>query len=105
MEPGFALLYTVSVESYPTEFRASGLGVAQIFDHIAGIMSPYLFAVMGGNSSMTLLTYAVAFVCGFYCAVTLPFDTAHAALQDVGEHDHARPKLREWHWASCLLLK
>ncbi len=45
MEGCFAILNTTAVESYPTVLRASGLGTAQIFDHLAGSISPVIFGV------------------------------------------------------------
>jgi len=65
MEGCFAILNTTAVESYPTVLRATGLGTAQIFDHIAGSLSPLVFSALNGNESTrpwVFYVYAVSYM-------------------------------------------
>ena len=85
MEGCFAILNTTSVESYPTLIRASGLGNAQIFDHIAGALSPMFFSVFNDNTKLrpiALTVYAAAYLLAFLPAVTLPKDYVGQAIKD-----------------------
>jgi len=84
MEGCFALLNTAAVESYPTTLRATGLGTAQIFDHIAGSFSPVVFSALNGTPStqpLVFFVYAMAYVLAIVPAVTLP-DTAGRRVRD-----------------------
>jgi len=85
MEGCFAILNTTAVESYPTVLRASGLGTAQIFDHLAGSISPVIFSLLNGNpktKSWVFFFYAGAYVLGMFPALTLPVDYAGQAVSD-----------------------
>jgi len=85
MEGCFAILNTTSVESYPTLIRASGLGNAQIFDHIAGAISPLFFSIFNDNTKLrpiALTVYAAAYALAFLPAVTLPKDYVGQAIKD-----------------------
>lgn len=84
MEGCFALLNTAAVESYPTTLRATGLGTAQIFDHIAGSFSPVVFSALNGTPStqpLVFFVYAMAYILAIVPAVTLP-DTAGRRVRD-----------------------
>lgn len=70
MEGCFAVLNTTAVESYPTLLRASGLGTAQIFDHIAGAFSPVLFSTL--NSSEKTQPWVFALYAFSYVIAILP---------------------------------
>lgn len=85
MEGCFAILNTTAVESYPTVLRASGLGTAQIFDHLAGSISPVIFSLLNGNQltrSWAFFFYAAAYIVGMFPALTLPVDYAGQAVSD-----------------------
>lgn len=85
MEGCFAILNTTAVESYPTVLRASGLGTAQIFDHLAGSISPVIFSLLNGNQAThtwVFFIYAGAYIVGMYPALTLPVDYAGQAVSD-----------------------
>ena len=85
MEGCFAILNTTAVESYPTVLRASGLGTAQIFDHIAGSVSPIFFSLLNGHQlthSWAFFFYAGAYILGMLPALTLPNDYAGQAVCD-----------------------
>jgi len=80
MEGCFAVLNTTAVESYPTLLRASGLGTAQIFDHIAGSLSPVVFSALDSRPSTQPLVfglYAVSYIVATLPALTL---NEHVAL-------------------------
>ena len=84
MEGCFAVLNTAAVESYPTLLRASGLGTAQIFDHIAGSISPVIFSVLNGHVAtqrFAFMLYAAAYILAAIPALTLT-DYAGAAISD-----------------------
>jgi len=86
VEGCFALLNTATVEAYPTAVRASGMGTAQIFDHIAGATSPLFFSVFDKDPKLrpvALAVYAGAFLIGVVPAVTLPRDYAGKPVTDV----------------------
>lgn len=59
MEGCFAMLNMTAVESYPTLLRASGLGTAQIFDHIAGAFSPVLFSALNATKETRPWVFAL----------------------------------------------
>lgn len=85
MEGCFAILNTTAVESYPTVLRASGLGTAQIFDHLAGSLSPVFFSLLNGNpvtKPWAFFVYAIAYILGMIPALTLPVDYAGQAVSD-----------------------
>ncbi|QDZ22269.1 MFS general substrate transporter [Chloropicon primus] len=85
MEGCFSLLNCTSVEAYPTLVRASGLGNAQIFDHIAGAMSPLFFSIFNDNTRLrpiAITVYAVAYLAAFVPTVTLPMDYVGLAIKD-----------------------
>lgn len=85
MEGCFAILNTTAVESYPTVLRASGLGTAQIFDHLAGSISPVFFSLLNANQrtkSWAFFFYAGAYILGMLPALTLPADYAGQAVSD-----------------------
>lgn len=85
MEGCFAILNTTTVESYPTVLRASGLGMAQIFDHLAGSISPVVFSLLNGHPltrSWAFFFYAGAYILGMLPALTLPVDYAGQAVSD-----------------------
>ena len=85
MEGCFAILNTTAVESYPTVLRASGLGTAQIFDHLAGSISPVFFSLLNGNQTTktwAFFVYAGAYILGMLPALTLPNDYAGQAVAD-----------------------
>lgn len=85
MEGCFAILNCTSVEAYPTPVRASGLGNAQIFDHIAGAISPLFFSIFNDNTKLrpiAMTLYAVAYLLAFLPAVTLPKDYVGQAIKD-----------------------
>ena len=85
MEGCFAILNTTSVEAYPTLIRASGLGNAQIFDHIAGAISPLFFSIFNDNTKLrpiALTVYAAAYLLAFLPAVTLPKDYVGQSIKD-----------------------
>jgi putative MFS transporter len=85
MEGCFAILNTTAVESYPTVLRASGLGTAQIFDHLAGSISPVIFGVLNGHQATktwVFFFYAGAYILGMLPALTLPSDYAGQAVAD-----------------------
>ena len=70
MEGCFALANTTAVESYPTLLRATGLGTAQIFDHIAGSISPLIFGFLDASPATRpylFVLYALA-----YFVATIP---------------------------------
>lgn len=80
MEGCFAVLNTTAVESYPTLLRASGLGTAQIFDHIAGSLSPLVFSALDSSPTTQPLVfglYAVSYIVATLPALTL---NEHVAL-------------------------
>ena len=85
MEGCFAILNCTSVEAYPTPVRASGLGNAQIFDHLAGAISPLFFSIFNDNTKLrpiAMTLYAVAYLLAFLPAVTLPKDYVGQAIKD-----------------------
>lgn len=85
MEGCFALTVTASVESYPTKLRASGLGTAQIFDHIAGSLSPVIFSTLNGygpTRSIVYWLYAAIYIAAAVPAITLKDYAGIAANED-----------------------
>jgi MFS family permease len=81
MEGCFAVLNTTAVESYPTLLRASGLGTAQIFDHVAGAFSPVLFSALNGSQSTRPWVFGIyALAYGFATIPTLGLKEHAAAL-------------------------
>lgn len=85
MEGCFSLLNCTSVEAYPTLIRASGLGNAQIFDHLAGAISPLFFSIFNDHTKLrpvAITVYALAYLVAFVPTITLPKDYVGQAIKD-----------------------
>jgi putative MFS transporter len=72
----FGVLYTYTIEVYPTYMRTTGLGMSNFFSRIGGFTTPlinqYLFKV---NSILPFVGFSVTGVFGLFLTWMLPFDT------------------------------
>lgn len=82
MEGSFALLYTSTVEIYPTRLRCTGLGACQAFNDIAGIVSPFagIYMKSGIAPAASIALYAGSFFISSIVAFSIPRETKDAAL-------------------------
>ena len=61
---GFAAMYTMGSESFPTETRVLGMGIANIFTRVGGISSPIVTGLLleyDNGIELSFLLYGISF--------------------------------------------
>ena len=78
----FTAVYVFSAEIYPTHMRSSGIGVANGWARIGGMMCPF-FAVSiieSGQLALSIIVFVVVSALGAACAASLDVETAGRKL-------------------------
>ncbi|AEJ20789.1 MFS transporter [Gracilinema caldarium] len=76
-------LYAYTPEAYPTIIRTTGIGSASGMTRIAGVIAPFVGALLSGQNLVTaLLVFGVAYGLGALSAFLLPHETWGSALED-----------------------
>lgn len=61
---GYSAVYTINPESYPTDIRNLGVGIANSFGKLGGIISPTftgMLITLDGGFEMALILFALLF--------------------------------------------
>jgi len=76
-------LYAYTPEAYPTIIRTTGIGSASGMTRIAGVIAPFVGALLSGQNLVTaLLVFGAAYGLGALSAFLLPRETWGSALED-----------------------
>ena len=76
-------LYAYTPEAYPTIIRTTGIGSASGMTRIAGVIAPFVGALLSGQNLVTaLLVFGAAYGLGALSAFLLPRETWGTALED-----------------------
>ncbi|WP_304225225.1 MFS transporter [Gracilinema caldarium] len=76
-------LYAYTPEAYPTIIRTTGIGSASGMTRIAGMIAPFVGALLAGASlTAALVLFAAAYGLAALAAFLLPHETWGAALED-----------------------
>lgn len=76
-------LYAYTPEAYPTIIRTTGIGSASGMTRIAGVIAPFVGAMLSGQNLVTaLLVFGAAYGLGALSAFLLPHETWGSALED-----------------------
>jgi len=76
-------LYAYTPEAYPTIIRTTGIGSASGMTRIAGVIAPFVGALLSGQNLVTaLLVFGAAYGLGALSAFLLPHETWGTVLED-----------------------
>jgi len=76
-------LYAYTPEAYPTIIRTTGIGSASGMTRIAGMLAPFIGALLSGSSLIAALSvFAAAYGLAAFSAFILPHETWGAKLED-----------------------
>jgi len=76
-------LYAYTPEAYPTIIRTTGIGSASGMTRIAGVIAPFVGALLSGQNLVTaLLVFGSAYGLGALSAFLLPHETWGTSLED-----------------------
>jgi putative MFS transporter len=87
----WAALYAYTPELYPTQLRASGMGVASGYARIGGVIAPTVGgALLSGSLVAALSVFAAAFLLAAVVAALYGRETRGVPLGDRGPNSTAR---------------
>jgi len=78
----FATTYLYTPEVYPTQVRATGLGIASCFSRVAALLTPFVeeyFVIYGDY--IPLSAFALLSIMAGIASLMLPFETAKQELK------------------------
>ncbi|KAH7437771.1 hypothetical protein KP509_05G088000 [Ceratopteris richardii] len=80
----FTIVYIYAPEVYPTELRATGLGIANSFARIGGVLCPMVAVELVKNCQLTLavILFVVVPFSGAVAVALLPIETSGRLLTD-----------------------
>jgi len=91
----WSMIYPLTSEVYPTEFRTSGFGFASAVGRIGSVVMPYvLLGLFERETLLPLMAFAFASLFTGLAAYFMPFDTRGRAL-DLDEHENTQIQMSE----------
>lgn len=82
-------MFTYICELYPTQFRATGSGIATAWQRIGGIIAPSVLGVViaaNGSTFDSFLVLGIILLIGGVAAVSLMYETKGKTLEEIAAH-------------------
>jgi len=82
------IIYPFTTEVYPTNVRATGLGIASAFSRIGGMTMPWItIACLRIGNTGPFLIFGILCFLAMICSIKLPYDTTGMELDQEKEDD------------------